>query len=1087
MVVVAEVTTTVRSSNKPISPLGDMPHRELGYPPQRGMGLSPQREVGVYPQREVGYLPQKRNNNTNINMHMKQVLQKGVATRLLGVLVAFFMMGSLTVKAQTSSFGGGSQFSGANSANALIQVIKPKPVASSYPISSKTKDRPFTKADGGDLIQIGEAKYQSWNDAVEALKENDVITLLQNIELEWGDDTEPGFKIPKVACTIKGISTTTIFKSVSSIEMEAPITFKDVTLDLNELLACGNKLVFDENVTCTNQSMTVCGGSGFYEEGVEIKSTSITIKSGTFNKVYGGGFYVDVTGDTYIDVQGGTIGWLYGGGLSAPVKGTANVEIESGNIGYLYGGGENASAVCGNTNIIINNGVFGQINEYRYNLMGGGDAAPVTGKAKVTINGGTFNCFVTAGGGQNSNTNATCGSTELNITNGTFTKWTYGGGWASPVLGTATVTVSGSPALITLCGGGARPTASCQSTDVNISGTVQYTVWGGGEDGSVTGECKVHLSGSASVGWVYGGGRTGSYGSTIIIMEEGTVDNDIVGGSFSGTCGGTDVAISGGSVYNIYGGGEGDRVDNPQGAVVSCTGGEVTGLCKLSVTGTTHVGGSINGGGKNGSAHVGATDVFVDLSSGTFGNVLSGAGRSGHVNGDVKLTVTGGDFAGIFGGGSSLFPIFEGDVKGNVEISVRDITVGNLDIVNSAGQLKGSGKITIEGGNVRFNNSMNIGGDKANILNCTLVFKDCGNVSSPYEIPTIRSFSFMKLDNSYITPSKSSQNRSFSLAQLSCPLIIEGGKGLIGDFLISLDQPRLNDELIRTDGLPAGSSFSYDGPLYKAGNGYRLGRIPASPPVSIHKINVTHTTNGELTVIWNDGKRDIRLEDDDQVPENSSLGLSIVPASGYRLKAGSLKAYKTGDESVLVSLSGNTFTMPDHDVAITAIFEEIPYTPEPTVFYTVSIPTVEGIVTDPVAGDYDVESWSSFRFYLTLDKDYDQSEPVVTTDRGETIQPRSSDGAYIVKYVRSDVKITIDGIVKNPDPVANAEIQSGTKAWVNNHQLFIRTDKQEKVFIYAFDGKLRKTFLSAGGEEHVALSSGSYIVRIGQNNFKVIL
>ena len=242
-----------------------------------------------------------------------------------------------------------------------------------------------------------------------------------------------------------------------------------------------------------------------------------------------------------------------------------------------------------------------------------------------------------------------------------------------------------------------------------------------------------------------------------------------------------------------------------------------------------------------------------------------------------------------------------------------------------------------------------------------------------------------------------------------------------------------------------------------------------------------------MTVIWNDGKRDIRLEDDDQVPENSSLGLSIVPASGYRLKAGSLKAYKTGDESVLVSLSGNTFTMPDHDVAITAIFEEIPYTPEPTVFYTVSIPTVEGIVTDPVAGDYDVESWSSFRFYLTLDKDYDQSEPVVTTDRGETIQPRSSDGAYIVKYVRSDVKITIDGIVKNPDPVANAEIQSGTKAWVNNHQLFIRTDKQEKVFIYAFDGKLRKTFLSAGGEEHVALSSGSYIVRIGQNNFKVIL
>lgn len=112
--------------------------------------------------------------------------------------------------------------------------------------------------------------------------------------------------------------------------------------------------------------------------------------------------------------------------------------------------------------------------------------------------------------------------------------------------------------------------------------------------------------------------------------------------------------------------------------------------------------------------------------------------------------------------------------------------------------------------------------------------------------------------------------------------------------------------------------------------------------------------------------------------------------------------------------------------------------PEPT-YYTVTLPSVEGAATDPVAGSYDVESSDNFRFYLTLDADYNQSVPVVTTSRGETITPRTSDGAYIVKYVRSDLVISIGGIAKNPPPVANAEIQSGTRIFTRDGSLFITT------------------------------------------------
>lgn len=152
--------------------------------------------------------------------------------------------------------------------------------------------------------------------------------------------------------------------------------------------------------------------------------------------------------------------------------------------------------------------------------------------------------------------------------------------------------------------------------------------------------------------------------------------------------------------------------------------------------------------------------------------------------------------------------------------------------------------------------------------------------------------------------------------------------------------------------------------------------------------------------------------------------------------------------------------------------------PEPT-YYTVTLPSVEGATTDPVAGDYDVESSDNFRFYLTLDADYNQSVPVVTTSRGETITPRTSDGAYIVKYVRSDLVISIGGIVKNPPPVANAEIQSGTRIFTRNGSLFITTDRPARAQVIALTGQLiRSLSLPAGTTRVDALAIGVYIVRL---------
>ena len=167
--------------------------------------------------------------------------------------------------------------------------------------------------------------------------------------------------------------------------------------------------------------------------------------------------------------------------------------------------------------------------------------------------------------------------------------------------------------------------------------------------------------------------------------------------------------------------------------------------------------------------------------------------------------------------------------------------------------------------------------------------------------------------------------------------------------------------------------------------------------------------------------------------------------------------------------------------------------PEPTIYYTVTLPFVEGAVTDPVAGDYDVESWSTFRFYLTIDTAYSQSQPVVTTSRGETLQPRTSDGAYLLKYVRTDVEVYIDGIEKNPPPVANEPIRTAApepEIWSENACLCIRLPEglpTSSVRIFTAEGRLLDSFRSTPGLNRRQLPTGIYIVRVGETVRKIIV
>lgn len=1021
-------------------------------------------------------------------MHMKQLLLKGMATRLLGVLAAFFMMVAVQGMAQEKMLVGSSS-AGSGADKAVSKLVLPVNKLGQIPLES-SKRKVQTRA-GGNVLKITsggvDTEYADWSTAMQALESGDKITLLSKVILYEA----AGDKMPDKPCTIDGGNNTLEFNTngfAGSCSLREGIAFQNIHLDAGAIVANGKSIVFDTGVTVADNCDVYGGGS----LDTNVENTSITIKAGaTLSDVYGGGYAGKVTSNTNIVVEGGkvttifgggydrdavvegstnitiknvtSISTVYGGGYYTPVKETANIKIEGGSIDYIIGGGGNESATCKNTNLIINGGSFGQnIQGYRYNVMGGGYSAPVTEKAKVTISDGIFNCFVTAGGGFDNVTTATCGSTELNITGGTFYKWTYGGGWESPVLGTATVKVSGSPNLITLCGGGVRSTASCNKTEVTVlGGEFGGHVFGGGENGDVIKDTYVSVTGGTIQYYVFGGGSQGQVlGSTKVVIDGATMtaEGHVLGGGW-----GDDYLDDGYSPDNGRVGNSNITINNVKGDNILYVYGN--GFCS-SVTNNINI--TVNGGKK------------ISLSG-----LYSDQNYALSVGGDLNLVLN--------GGAISLTSLVVNDL-------MKKNTIGGKATITVLPDIDATNLTDISSGNP----------STGVLKDATFVFKDCGTSSAPFEILyNLQGFTTVKLDNSFVK-SKIKQSPAQSPAifvdtSKSNTFIGSGWCEPVNVGAIPSNVDAINDmktiftlaasDLVDEDVFkvyPASLGSFY---FFRVGNTYRAMLGKNDDLFSTITID-EGITNETLSVHW----KDTELINGDKVPFRtfsslssiSELTIEALPDEGYNLKEGSIKVYKTGDENTPVELKeGNAFTLPEYNVTVTAEFEKIPYVPEPeptpTVFYTVGIPSVEGATTDPVAGDYEIQAWDSFRFYLTLDKDYDQSEPIVTTDRGETLAPRTSDGAYIVKYVRSDVEIFIDGIVKNPDPVANAEIESGTKAWVSNHRLFIRTDKAENVFIYTFGGELRKTFRSAGGEEQIPLSSGTYIIRIGEDDFKVIL
>ena len=92
-----------------------------------------------------------------------------------------------------------------------------------------------------------------------------------------------------------------------------------------------------------------------------------------------------------------------------------------------------------------------------------------------------------------------------------------------------------------------------------------------------------------------------------------------------------------------------------------------------------------------------------------------------------------------------------------------------------------------------------------------------------------------------------------------------------------------------------------------------------------------------------------------------------------------------------------------------------------------------------------------------------------------------------MRYVSTDLTISISGIVKNASPVGNEELQAGVTVSARDGVIRISTSGPEDVQIVRFNGQLVKSLRVSSGNVQIPLSEGAYIVKVGGKTFKVIL
>jgi len=454
---------------------------------------------------------------------------------------------------------------------------------------------------------------------------------------------------------------------------------------------------------------------GYYGQGADV------LTAGNRNVIYGGCIDNTVSGTVHITLSDLVVGKgtqpvsLYGGGQQeAATVGNVNWTLHNVQIqdtdanddtcSRFFGGGEEG-AVTGRVQTVVTGdtvfdadffggGNYGAVDEVE-TLIGGNTLFQREFYGAGYIKNNTFDALVNTAHTVFDGTNirvmgevygagaqATTGTVLLEVKNGRYGDFSvndtnngniYGGGYIGAVTGTSTVLFEGEGTVETersVYGGGRVLGASSANTVVtlnNPNATINHYLFGGGIEGTVSGNVTVNVY-RGNIGYhIYGGCSTANVGTS---ENPGSVTLNIHGGNFT----------------NVYGGGKGHADDVNNTPVDSVVYGDiVVNVQDLDDAYSIPALNRIYGGGNSAKATVygNITNNIENVTVSTF----YGGGSSGGVVGNITNNVTNINPCDIYDeNGKAVVPKsfyyygggYNGTVTGNITNNLTGTLEGDL-------------------------------------------------------------------------------------------------------------------------------------------------------------------------------------------------------------------------------------------------------------------------------------------------------------------------------------------------------------------------------------------------------------------------
>lgn len=428
----------------------------------------------------------------------------------------------------------------------------------------------------------------------------------------------------------------------------------------------------------------------------------------TLTDVFGGGDAAAVTGNTAVTLTDGTVQNIYGGGNAAGVSQAVAVTINGGTVTTGVYGGCNASGTIGtDITLGLNGGTIGIANGTTNIVFGGGYGAGTStdGNITVNVNGSTIHGHVYGGSALGSVNNAAADATTVNVLAGTVNGNIYGGGLGET--GAANVAKGQVNGTVTVNIGA---TDGAQTPTYSGTATINGSVYGcNNTNGSPKANVFVNVYKTAhneaadgyAIDQVFGGGNQADYNPTSnesrTTVHVYTCDNTIrrvfAGGNAAAAIGVANI-IDGGRFHYVYGGGNGEvsAADIGAGGTnLQVHGGNITYLFGGSnhsgtITGQMRV--SVDGEGAcaqdmyiaeffcgNNEAPIN-TSIVAEIGCGTrFGDVYGGCNMA-NINGNVTLTIKGGEMNNVYGG-SKGSNTTAANITGNVTLNIYGGNINN--------------------------------------------------------------------------------------------------------------------------------------------------------------------------------------------------------------------------------------------------------------------------------------------------------------------------------------------------------------------------------------------------------------------------